>query len=59
VELGDAGRRDSRAARRRRRRGAVVAPPMPMIEMDKEGLAYQRNVRSGIQSLSKSSASAA
>jgi len=27
------------------------APPMPMIEPDKEGLAYMRNVRAGIQSL--------
>lgn len=27
-------------------------PPMPMIEPDKEGLAIQRNVRSGIQTLS-------
>ncbi len=29
-----------------------TAPPMPMIEPDKEGLAYQRNIRSGIQTLS-------
>jgi len=29
-----------------------TAPPMPMIEPDKEGLAIQRNVRTGIQSLS-------
>lgn len=29
------------------------APPMPMIEPDKEGLAYQRNVRSGIMTLSE------
>lgn len=29
------------------------APPMPMIEPDKEGLAYQRNIRSGIQTLSE------
>jgi len=28
------------------------APPMPMLEPDKEGLAYQRNIRSGIQTLS-------
>lgn len=28
------------------------APPMPMIEPDKEGLAIQRNVRTGIQTLS-------
>ncbi|MBN2204299.1 MAG: phage portal protein [Thermoleophilia bacterium] len=27
--------------------------PMPMIEPDKEGLAYQRNVRSGLMSLSE------
>jgi capsid protein len=34
--------------------GAVwTAPPMPMIEPDKEGLAYQRNVRSGIMTLSE------
>lgn len=31
-----------------------TAPPMPMIEPDKEGLAYQRNIRSGLQSLSES-----
>lgn len=30
-----------------------TAPPMPMIEPDKEGLAYQRNVRSGIMTLSE------
>ena len=30
-----------------------TAPPMPMIEPDKEGLAYQRNVRTGIMSLSE------
>ena len=30
------------------------APPMPMIEPDKEGLAYQRNIRTGIQSWSES-----
>jgi lambda family phage portal protein len=30
-----------------------TAPPLPMIEPDKEGLAYQRNVRSGIMSLSE------
>jgi lambda family phage portal protein len=29
------------------------APPMPMIEPDKEGLAYMRNVRCGIQTLSE------
>jgi capsid protein len=29
------------------------APPMPMIEPDKEGLAYQRNVRGSIMSLSE------
>ncbi len=29
-------------------------PPMPMIEPDKEGLAYQRNIRTGIQSWSES-----
>lgn len=29
-----------------------TAPPMPMIEPDKEGLAYQRNIRTGIQTLS-------
>jgi lambda family phage portal protein len=28
-------------------------PPMPMIEPDKEGLAYQRNIRTGIMSLSE------
>lgn len=28
-----------------------TAPPMPMIEPDKEGLAYARNVRAGIMSL--------
>lgn len=28
-------------------------PPMPMIEPDKEGLAIQRNVRTGIQTLSE------
>ena len=28
-------------------------PPMPMIEPDKEGLAYQRNIRSGIMTLSE------
>lgn len=28
------------------------APPMPMVEPDKEGLAIQRNVRAGIQTLS-------
>ena len=29
------------------------APPPPMIEPDKEGLAYQRNIRTGIQSWSE------
>lgn len=29
------------------------APPIPMIEPDKEGLAYQRNIRTGIMSLSE------
>ncbi len=29
------------------------APPMPMIEPDKEGLAYQRNIRTGIMSISE------
>lgn len=28
-----------------------TAPPMPMIEPDKEGLAYMRNVRAGLQTL--------
>jgi capsid protein len=28
------------------------APPRPLIEPDKEGLAIQRNVRTGIQTLS-------
>jgi capsid protein len=28
-----------------------TAPPIPMIEPDKEGLAYQRNIRTGIMSL--------
>jgi lambda family phage portal protein len=27
-------------------------PPLPMLEPDKEGLAYQRNIRSGLQTLS-------
>lgn len=31
-----------------------TAPPMPMIEPDREGLAAQRNIRSGIMSLSES-----
>lgn len=31
-----------------------TAPPMPMIEPDKEGLAYARNIRAGITSLSES-----
>ncbi len=30
-----------------------TTPPMPMIEPDKEGLAYQRNIRSGIMTLSE------
>ncbi len=30
-----------------------TAPPMPMIEPDKEGLAYQRNIRTGIMTLSE------
>lgn len=30
-----------------------TAPPIPMIEPDKEGLAYQRNVRAGIMTLSE------
>lgn len=30
-----------------------TAPPMPMIEPDKEGLAIQRNIRSGITTLSE------
>ena len=30
-----------------------TAPPMPMIEPDKEGLAYMRNVRAGIMTLSE------
>lgn len=30
-----------------------TAPPLPMIEPDKEGLAYQRNIRTGIISLSE------
>jgi lambda family phage portal protein len=34
-------------------RALWTAPPMPMIEPDKEGLAYQRNIRSGLQSLSE------
>lgn len=29
------------------------APPLPMIEPDREGLAYQRNIRTGIQTLSE------
>jgi capsid protein len=28
-------------------------PPLPMIEPDKEGLAYQRNIRSGLMTLSE------
>ena len=30
-----------------------TAPPMPMLDPDKEGLAYQRNIRTGIQTLSE------
>lgn len=30
-----------------------TAPPLPMIEPDREGLAYQRNIRTGIQTLSE------
>lgn len=30
-----------------------TAPPMPMIEMDKEALAYMRSIRSGIMTLSE------
>lgn len=30
-----------------------TAPPLPMIEPDKEGLAYMRNIRAGITSLSE------
>lgn len=30
-----------------------TAPPLPMIEPDKEGLAYQRNIRTGIMTLSE------
>jgi lambda family phage portal protein len=30
-----------------------TAPPMPMLEPDTEGLAYQRNIRSGIMTLSE------
>jgi lambda family phage portal protein len=30
-----------------------TAPPMPMLEPDKEGLAYQRNIRTGIMTLSE------
>ncbi len=30
-----------------------TAPPMPMIEPDKEGLAYMRNIRTGIMTLSE------
>lgn len=33
--------------------GEWSAPPMAMIEPDKEGLAYQRNIRTGIMSLSE------
>jgi capsid protein len=34
-------------------RAKWTAPPMPMIEPDKEGLAYQRNIRTGIMTLSE------
>jgi lambda family phage portal protein len=34
-------------------RAAWTAPPMPMIEPDKEGLAYMRNIRAGIMSHSE------
>lgn len=34
-------------------RATWTAPPMPMIEPDKEGLAYQRNIRTGIMTLSE------
>ena len=30
-----------------------TAPPIPMLDPDKEGLAYQRNIRSGIMTLSE------
>jgi len=30
-----------------------TAPPIPMIEPDREGLAYQRNIRTGIMTLSE------
>lgn len=30
-----------------------TAPPMPMIEPDKEGLAHQRNIRNGLTSISE------
>jgi len=33
---------------------AWTAPPLPMIEPDREGLAYQRNIRTGIMTLSES-----
>lgn len=36
-----------------RPRAAWTAPPLPMIDPSAEGLAYQRNVRSGIMSLSE------
>lgn len=35
-------------------RSAWTPPPLPFIEPDKEGLAIQRNIRSGIQTLSES-----
>jgi len=34
-------------------RATWTAPPMPMIEPDKEGLAYQRNIRTGIMTQSE------
>ena len=35
-------------------RAGWSAPPIPMIEPDREGLAYQRNIRTGIMTLSES-----
>jgi lambda family phage portal protein len=37
----------------RRPRARWTAPPMPMVDPAQEGLAYQRNVRSGIMTLSE------
>jgi lambda family phage portal protein len=34
-------------------RALWTAPPLPMIEPDREGLAYQRNIRTGIMTLSE------